>query len=328
MPAVVHCKVQSADVYVGRPGPWGNPFWLGDERLRLEVIDRFRAWGEAQPWFVDAARRELSGLTLGCWCAPRACHGDVLASWANGESSSSPRWIMVFGSNLAGRHGKGAARDAARLFGAEPGAGSGPTGSAWAIPTKDENLRMLPLERIAESVAELKADAAGRPEDRFLVTRIGCGLARYRDEDIAPLFADSPGNLVLPGRWTRILDPAAIPRVAVCGSREFADEAFLWRCLDRLRDRFGGPFEVVSGGARGADSLGEDYAVRRELPLTRFPALWRSLGKPAGKARNLSLLWRATHVVAFWDGRSPGTRAMLDQAKAEGVPVWLPRQEA
>jgi hypothetical protein len=118
-----------------------------------------------------------------------------------------------------------------------------------------------------------------------------------------------------------------MPRVAVCGSREFADEALLWHCLDRLGDRFGGPFEVVSGGARGADALGEDYAVRRGLLLSRFPALWRSLGKQAGMARNLSLLWRATHVVAFWDGRSPGTRAMLGQAKAEGVPVWLPRRE-
>jgi hypothetical protein len=96
---------------------------------------------------------------------------------------------MVFGSNLGGRHGKGAARDAVRLFGAEPGVGSGPTGSAWAIPTKDEDMRRLPLERIAESVAELREHAAARPEDRFLVTRIGCGLAGFSDEDIAPLFA-------------------------------------------------------------------------------------------------------------------------------------------
>lgn len=66
-----------------------------------------------------------------------------------------------------------------------------------------------------------------------------------------------------------LLDPSAMPRAVVCGSPGFDDEATLWHCLDSLRDRFGGPFEVLSGGARGAGTLGEECAVCRPAPLTK-----------------------------------------------------------
>ncbi len=320
---VVHCKREAHEVYIGRPGPWGNPFRVEDEAGRAAAVEQFRAWGERQPWFIDAARRELVGATLGCWCAPKACHGDVLAAWA-AQQPNEPSWVMVFGSNEAGRHGKGAALDAARHYGAEAGVGSGATGQAWALPTKDASLRTLPLTRVAQEVETLKVHAAQHPQTQFQVTRVGCGLAGYRDEEIAPLFEGAPRNMHLPGRWERMLNPAAVPRVVVCGSRSFDDSGFLDGCLNRLAERFKGPFEVVSGGARGADLLGEDFALAGGLPLSRFPALWRSQGRAAGMRRNQTMAWYGTHVVAFWDGQSAGTRGMIDLAKAEGLPVWVP----
>lgn len=111
--------------------------------------------------------------------------------------------IFVFGSNLAGRHGKGAALEARRKHGAKYGQGSGPQGNAWAIPTKDAQLRTLPLPVIATFVRQFIADARNHPELEFQVTRIGCGLAGYTDAEIAPLFAEAPVNCHLPEGWRK-----------------------------------------------------------------------------------------------------------------------------
>lgn len=87
---VVHCKKEPYDVYIGRPGPWGNPFTHRDGTLaehrcatREEAIQRYEAWLLAQPDLVARAKVELRGKVLGCWCAPQACHGDVLLRIAN-----------------------------------------------------------------------------------------------------------------------------------------------------------------------------------------------------------------------------------------------------
>lgn len=106
--------------------------------------------------------------------------------------------IFVFGSNLAGRHGKSAARDARIYFGAQPGIGRGRTGQCYAIPTKDRNLRTLSLTGIAANVREFLRYAMANPQLTFYVTPIGCGLAGYAPEQIAPMFADSPENVRLP----------------------------------------------------------------------------------------------------------------------------------
>ncbi len=84
--SVVHCKRDRYDVYIGRPGPWGNPFQIGADGSRDEVILKFREWIMApeQASLRERARRELTGQVLGCWCSPQSCHGDVLAKIANG----------------------------------------------------------------------------------------------------------------------------------------------------------------------------------------------------------------------------------------------------
>lgn len=90
---VVHCKRESFDVYVGRPTKWGNPFKLergATDAERERVLELYRAWLYAPERAVlrTLARRELRGKVLSCWCAPKRCHGDVLAFVAESENDA------------------------------------------------------------------------------------------------------------------------------------------------------------------------------------------------------------------------------------------------
>jgi hypothetical protein len=113
--------------------------------------------------------------------------------------------IFVFGSNLAGRHGKGAALCARHNHGAIYGQGIGLQGSSYAIPTKDERLKSLPLDAIREYVEQFKSFAAAHPEMTFQVTPIGCGLAGYSAKQIAPMFSNAPRNCMLPEVFTTVI---------------------------------------------------------------------------------------------------------------------------
>lgn len=109
--------------------------------------------------------------------------------------------IFVFGSNLAGRHGAGAALSAAQFFGATYGKGEGLHGRSYALPTKDRNIKTLPLALVAQKIKDFLYFARARQDCNFLVTKVGCGLAGFKDEQIAPLFADAPSNCILPAAW-------------------------------------------------------------------------------------------------------------------------------
>ena len=110
--------------------------------------------------------------------------------------------VFVFGSNMSGYHGGGAARAAHQLYGAEWGVAEGRTGRSYAIPTvKAQIAGPLGLDAIRLAVSSFLHHAATHPEDSFLVTRVGCGLAGHMDEDIAPMFRDAPLNCSLPQPW-------------------------------------------------------------------------------------------------------------------------------
>ena len=79
---VVHCKKAPFDVYIGRPSKWGNPFVIGRDGSREEVIEKFLRWVLEQPELMQEVH-SLHGKTLGCFCAPEMCHGDVLAELAD-----------------------------------------------------------------------------------------------------------------------------------------------------------------------------------------------------------------------------------------------------
>ncbi|WP_370973615.1 DUF4326 domain-containing protein [Amycolatopsis sp. cg9] len=88
-PLVVHCKQARYDVYIGRGSKWGNPFQIGIDGSRDEVIDLYEQWLLDQPHLMSALG-ELADKTLGCWCAPRSCHGEVLARLAARVPVPSP----------------------------------------------------------------------------------------------------------------------------------------------------------------------------------------------------------------------------------------------
>ena len=87
---VVHCQQEDYDVYIGRPNPennweeskWGNPFKIGPDGTREEVLQKYRAWAVHQPELLNDLH-ELEGKILGCWCKPKDCHGDFLAILAD-----------------------------------------------------------------------------------------------------------------------------------------------------------------------------------------------------------------------------------------------------
>lgn len=119
--------------------------------------------------------------------------------------------IWVFGSNLAGFHGKGAALVAAQKYGATLEVAIGMSGTSFAIPTKDHRLQSLPLTVIAKMVGRFLRHAATTPDRAYWVTRVGCGLAGYSDADIAPMFAGASDNCNFAEEWMPWLDDEELP---------------------------------------------------------------------------------------------------------------------
>ncbi len=114
-----------------------------------------------------------------------------------------PNQVFVFGSNLAGIHGAGAARLAEKRFGAIHGTGCGLMGQSYGIATKGMRIETLPLRTIAHQVGIFLAFAAAHPEFEFLVTKIGCGLAGYTVAEIKTCFDGKtiPPNVALPAEF-------------------------------------------------------------------------------------------------------------------------------
>lgn len=113
--------------------------------------------------------------------------------------------IFVFGSNLAGRHGKGSALEAVKKHGANYDQGFGFQGNSFAIPTKGYKLEILDPASIKYYVDCFLCAAHSHPELTFNVVAIGCGLAGYKPHDIAPLFRNAPANVKLPKEFLDVL---------------------------------------------------------------------------------------------------------------------------
>ena len=111
-------------------------------------------------------------------------------------------------------------------------------------------------------------------------------------------------------------------KLAVVGSRNFDDYAWMERCLFSVV-RAEELEAVVSGGARGADALAERFAASHGVPLVVVPADWKKFGRSAGPVRNAEIVRLADIVVAFWDGRSPGTRDTRARARLAGRRVII-----
>lgn len=116
--------------------------------------------------------------------------------------------VFVFGSNEAGIHGAGAAKLAEEKFGAIRGMGYGLQGKSFGIPTKDTFIRTLPLDKIEFYIYSFLTEVMEYPDTEFLVTKIGCGLAGYSDDQIANLFKGKfiPENVTLPESFFNIIN--------------------------------------------------------------------------------------------------------------------------
>ncbi len=112
-------------------------------------------------------------------------------------------------------------------------------------------------------------------------------------------------------------------RVIIAGSRSFNDyELLREQCLSILQEKMRTHrVIIVSGHARGADSLGERFANEFRLPFELHPAKWRLLGKAAGMVRNAEMAKCSDALIAFWDGESRGTRHMINFARKRGLEV-------
>lgn len=255
----------------------------------------------------------------------------IAAKWVAAVSEMDPsRPIFVFGSNEAGRHGKGAAALALRHYGALAGQGEGLQGNAYAIPTKDANLKPLPLEPIADAVMRFLTFANEHRDLVFQVTRIGCGLAGYHDEDMVALFALGdlmPMNCLLPGLWLRRIDPRVM-RIIVAGGERCGhqpdDVRVMMSDLDRLYKKHrGAKLEIVCADADQMGQLAEQWAQDMAVQSVRFPSESDRYGKAAASLCNWVLAWYGTHLVAYSDGRSRRTQHLVKVARSQEMSIWV-----
>lgn len=108
---------------------------------------------------------------------------------------------FVFGSNLGGVHGAGAAKYAVQHCGAEYGTPIGLQGKSYAIPTKDMHIKTLPINDIVRYIQIFKQFTLDQPQKEFFVSAIGTGLAGYSHEEIAPWFTGCGDNCIFPVEW-------------------------------------------------------------------------------------------------------------------------------
>lgn len=101
-------------------------------------------------------------------------------------------------------------------------------------------------------------------------------------------------------------------KIVVAGGRDFNNKEIIFRCLDSIGIKK--EYTIVSGHARGVDTIAEMYAKERGLALELYPAEWDKYGKKAGHMRNHKMALVSDAVIAFWDGSSRGTRSMLNYA--------------
>lgn len=109
-------------------------------------------------------------------------------------------------------------------------------------------------------------------------------------------------------------------KVAVVGSRDIVDYNWISKVLDKYSID-----EIISGGAKGVDSLAARYAIEHKIELTVFRPEWQAYGKSAGFIRNKLIVDHSEHVIAFWDGKSAGTKHSIEYAQKRNklVEIYL-----
>ena len=125
-----------------------------------------------------------------------------MAAYTNGFITAlEDNEVIIFGSNLAGAHAGGAARQAHKDFGAEWGVFEGMIGKTYAFPTLDSDYNKLTVDQLESSRDRLYETANQNPDKTFLLTKVGCGIAGFEESEMRALFRYPPSNITLPEDW-------------------------------------------------------------------------------------------------------------------------------
>ena len=112
-------------------------------------------------------------------------------------------------------------------------------------------------------------------------------------------------------------------KIAIIGSRDFDNYNLVVATMEEFQTTHPPTTTIVSGGARGADTLGEKWANNNKIPIKIFLAEWKKHGKAAGLIRNKDIIENSDHVVAFWDGESKGTKHSLGLCHKSNTPYSI-----
>lgn len=116
-----------------------------------------------------------------------------------------------------------------------------------------------------------------------------------------------------------------IKRIVVAGCRNYNNyneaKEYIDFCISEIKEKY--TLIFVSGGCRGADSIGERYAKENGYEIERYPAEWDKYGKAAGPKRNEQMARAAGYIICFWDGKSKGTASMINYAKRYNKPIKI-----
>lgn len=227
--------------------------------------------------------------------------------------------VLVFGSNLAGRHGKGSALLAKEEFGAVYGQAEGLQGSSYGVPTKDgrpgtpalrDPAATLPIQTIREAVNRFIHFAKEHPDMDFHVVRLGCDLATHKNEDIAPLFEDAPANCSFPEPWAPYLrEPDSDS-----AKDKVAEAINIWSGAHGI----GGALTNMSERARQKGCIKNSYPV--VINGERYEdseAAYQALKIPGDDEYNDGLM---VDIIAL---KFKQNRALMDWVTQDGGVAWL-----
>jgi hypothetical protein len=227
--------------------------------------------------------------------------------------------IFVFGSNFAGRHDTGSSDIAYKYYGAKMGVRQGITGEAYALPIENAQGQQLSLYEINQAVNKFISYAYSNRDRFFQVTRIGCGLNGYSDEQIAPLFERAPANVLLPGKWILLLNRLVRARLVVTGSLSVTSPNVVTKILEEKTAPWGRRFEVITPHTSGVAVFAEKWARHNDLPTTPFTADYERFGIEADYILNQQMAWYGTIVINFSDTSEDLTSNMTYIAKRDGL---------
>lgn len=328
-------KIPDNAIYIGRgnskfnlqESKFANPFPINENCSRPEVIDKYRVWLWDQIKNGSITKEDilsLDGKDLVCYCNPYSCHGDVLLkaidyfklsnikiTWSRKEgyqiNSKSDKRFSAFNAILD--NGKSIEEtyqvDVKGYSSIKEGKGKPPLDkfkdlfteylNLWRKWSIDKDVLLLDLfNRVKENKYILG--------DFFATTSVNQAHAL---------------SVILNEKYL------GFKRILIAGSRDFNNYNLVKEVIDGLQKEIK-ISTIISGTARGADSLGEQYANENNISLERYPANWDLYGKTAGYIRNKQMAEVASVLVAFWNG-SKGTKNMIDLAKAKNMRVIIIR---